>query len=334
VALIVVLTAVVVLLAVLVAGLLRSHADILRALHSLGAGVGDPAADPAGHPTADAAGGPAAAVPVSMGPVSTGPVSTGQASMGPVRVGPPLPPERGTSTPTVAGVTPQGDALAVAVGSTGGLTLLAFLSTGCTSCHGFWQAFAGAGTGSGGTGRRHGTAGAGLPPGVDLLVVTKGPELEVPADVGARSAGVPVVMSTEAWTDYEVPGSPFFVLVDGADGRRIGEGIANTFPQVADLVRRAQADRDGTFGQATAGTAWGPAAGGAAGGGPDRERANDQVLRAAGILPGDRSLYPASLDDLYGVGRVPGVPMPRVPTPGVPAQDTADGGPTTERRAG
>ena len=42
VALIVVLTVLVFLLTILVAGLLRSHADILRALHSLGAGVGDP----------------------------------------------------------------------------------------------------------------------------------------------------------------------------------------------------------------------------------------------------------------------------------------------------
>ena len=48
VALSVVLGAVVLLLAVLVAGLLRSHADILKALHDLGAGVGDPSGD-AGH---------------------------------------------------------------------------------------------------------------------------------------------------------------------------------------------------------------------------------------------------------------------------------------------
>ena len=43
VALAIVLCAVVALLAVLVAGLLRSHADILKALHDLGVGVGDPA---------------------------------------------------------------------------------------------------------------------------------------------------------------------------------------------------------------------------------------------------------------------------------------------------
>ena len=51
-----------------------------------------------------------------------------------------------------------------------------------------------------------------------------------------------VIMSTEAWGDYEVPGSPFFVLVDGASARRIGEGVANHFSQVTELVRRAQVD--------------------------------------------------------------------------------------------
>ena len=43
VALVVVSTFVVLVLGVLVAGLLRSHADILRSLHELGVGVGDPA---------------------------------------------------------------------------------------------------------------------------------------------------------------------------------------------------------------------------------------------------------------------------------------------------
>ena len=42
VALVIVSTFVVLLLGILVAGLLRSHADILRALHDLGSGVGDP----------------------------------------------------------------------------------------------------------------------------------------------------------------------------------------------------------------------------------------------------------------------------------------------------
>ena len=47
VALAVVLSVVVLLLAVLVAGLLRSHADILKALHELGVGVGEPSGDDA-----------------------------------------------------------------------------------------------------------------------------------------------------------------------------------------------------------------------------------------------------------------------------------------------
>ena len=53
VALAIVLSVVVLLLAVLVAGLLRSHADILKALHDLGVGVGEPSGadghDHAGH---------------------------------------------------------------------------------------------------------------------------------------------------------------------------------------------------------------------------------------------------------------------------------------------
>ena len=55
-------------------------------------------------------------------------------------------------------------------------------------------------------------------------------------------------MSTEAWSDYEVPGSPFFVLVDGRSGRRIGEGVANHFSQVVELVRRAESDARAFFG--------------------------------------------------------------------------------------
>ncbi len=45
-ALVIVSTFVVLLLGILVAGLLRSHADILRSLHELGVGVGDPTGSP------------------------------------------------------------------------------------------------------------------------------------------------------------------------------------------------------------------------------------------------------------------------------------------------
>lgn len=264
VALAIVLSVVVLVLAVLVAGLLRSHADILKALHDLGAGVGEPG-NPHGHSDA---GPPAHATGV------------------PLTIGPPLPGERNsTSAPAIAGVTPGGDALAVSVTGGDHLTLVAFLSSGCATCAGFWKAF-----------RQPDQLD--LPDRTRLVVVTKGPEMEIRAEVAAQAPpGLAVLMSTEAWADYEVPGSPFFVLVDGRSGRRIGEGVAHHFHQVAELVRRADADaRDFAVGD-TAGRSFAQGLDG-----PERERANDRELLAAGVLPGDPSLYPSSLADLYGKG--------------------------------
>ncbi len=269
VALAIVVSVVVLLLAVLVAGLLRSHADILKALHDLGVGVGEPGAADEHAPDE-----------TRRGAHDPGPVRI------PLTMGPPLPGERNTtSAPTVAGTTPSGDALAITVTGGDGLTLLAFLSSGCTTCAGFWQAFR--------TPDR-----LGLPTGTRLVVVTKGPDLEIPGEVAAQAPpGLPVVMSTDAWGDYEVPGSPFFVLIDGASGRRIGEGVANHFHQVVELVRRAESDaRTFTVGSRSGGLAEGLD-------GPEREMDNDRELSDAGILPGDPSLYPSSLEDVYGPPR-------------------------------
>jgi hypothetical protein len=114
--------------------------------------------------------------------------------------------------------------------------------------------------------------------------------------VRARATGrVPVVMSTEAWVDYEIPGSPFFVLVDGATGRKVGQGVASQVGQLAELVRRAEHDR--STGGGGRGRVEGPLAG------PAREAAADEVLAAAGILPGDPSLYPRTLEDVFPHGR-------------------------------
>ena len=258
IALCVVLGVVVLLLSVLVAGLLRSHADILKALHDLGAGVGDPSGTADVHAS------------------SSGPQPV------PLTMGPALAPDRDSvSAPAVAGVTPVGDALGVAPATAGSLTLLAFLSTGCASCAGFWESF-----------RRPDQLG--LPAGTRLVVVTKGPDREIPGEVAALAApGLAVIMSSDAWTDYEVPGSPFFVLVDGIAGRRIGEGVANHMSQVSELVRRADVDA-ATF---SLGTRPGRDVGID---GPARESANDRELLDAGIRPGDPSLYPTSLEDLYG----------------------------------
>jgi hypothetical protein len=139
-----------------------------------------------------------------------------------------------------------------------------------------------------------------------VVIVTKGPDREAPAEVRARTTGrVPVVMSTDAWVDYQVPGSPFFVLVDGATGRKVGQGAASHVGQLAELVRRAEHDR----GHGTTDRGRGEGALG----GPAREAAADDVLRAAGIHPGDPSLYPRTLDDVFPLGRIaaenPGGPV-------------------------
>ncbi len=276
VALVVVSTFVVLVLGILVAGLLRSHADILRSLHELGVGVGDPseaAASGSGPATAVGTAPVAAASPVAMMPPSSSP------PLGPA--------------PTVAGVTPTGDARAISVTNSDGFTLLAFLSSGCATCAGFWEAL-----------QRPGALE--LPGHSRAVIVTKGPDREVPSEVRARANGsIPVVMSTEAWVEYQVPGSPFFVLVDGSTGTKVGQGVANHVGQLAELVRRAENDRampdggergrgDGRRGR-----------GESAHDGPAREAAADDVLRVAGIHPGDPSLYPRTLEDVFPFGTAP-----------------------------
>ncbi len=105
------LAVVVGLLALLVAGLLRSHAEILRALHQLGANL-----DPAATPNAAAGAASIRSVPVTGGPRK--------------------------SASDVTGATPSGDAVSIAVREVRHATLLAFLTSGCATCLDFWTAFA------------------------------------------------------------------------------------------------------------------------------------------------------------------------------------------------
>jgi hypothetical protein len=218
---------------------------------------------------------------------------------------PPLPSERSSnSAHDIEGVTVGGDAVAISVHAAP-LTLFAFLSSGCASCAAMWTAL--------GDEQQLRM----LPPQARVVAVTKGPEFESPGAVAARAPrGVTVVMSTAAWGDYEVPGSPFFVLVDGAAARRVGEGVANQFSQIADLVRRAAVDAgpapDGDGRGAGHGTQSGSAgrrartsrasasrASALGLDGAEREAANDEELAAAGITPGHPSLYPRSLEDVF-----------------------------------
>jgi hypothetical protein len=180
-----------------------------------------------------------------------------------------------TSVYDVAGVTPGGDALSVSATAGPGKALLVFLSSGCTTCGAIWRSLL---PGAGPT----------MPAGLRVVVVTKGPELESASEVRRLAPpGATVIMSSEAWSDYEVPGSPFFVLLDSTSGRRMGEGVANDLSQVVELVERARADEGSWVGRDRTRLD-----------GPAREAENDRVLRQAGILPGDPSLYPANLDDV------------------------------------
>ncbi|HMC39348.1 MAG TPA: hypothetical protein VKI19_06775, partial [Acidimicrobiales bacterium] len=171
-ALVVGLTVAVALLGMLVAGLLRGHAEVLRALHGMGVDL-----DPSGPRPA-----------------------------GPVAVAPPAPrptPGRPEATDVIdlTGTTPTGDAITLAVTGVGHDTLIAFLTSGCATCRGFWDAL--------GDGRPD------VPGGARLVVVTRGPDGESPGAVAGLAGNVAVVMSTAVWEHYDIPYAPYFVYVSG-----------------------------------------------------------------------------------------------------------------------
>ena len=167
----------------------------------------------------------------------------------------------------VVGETPSGEAAAVGIPGAAHDTLLAFLSSGCATCAAFWEAFAD-------------RAALGLPDRTRLLVVTKSPDAEsLTAIAAAAPPDLTVVMSTAAWLDYQVPGSPYFVLAEGASGRVAAEGTGETW----DVVRRR------LFGGAASASAPAPT--------PalpqDAPAHVDAALLSAGIGPGHPSLYPS-----------------------------------------
>lgn len=222
-------TVLLVLLLLLVAGLLRSHAEILRRL------------GPPGEP-ADA--------------VIAPPAGVRSAPEGPA--------------PALTGPTPAGDVVTLDfAGGTAAPTLLAFLTSGCTTCAGFWETL----------GERR------LPPEVQTVIVAHGPDRERPARLRTLAPpGLPVVMSSAAWEDYAVPGAPYFVLVDGAVR---GEGVATTWQALASLVGDAIEDRREADRALPVPASEGLAAG------PQRARRVEETLAAAGIGPEHPSLYPA-----------------------------------------
>ncbi len=209
-------TVLLVLLVVLVAGLLRSHAEILRRL---------------GPATEDQGVSPPVARARAVGELEAAPLS---------------------------GTTSAGDALTLDFSSPGAKpTLLAFLTSGCSSCQSFWQTL----------------AEPRLPTEVQIVIVAHGAERERPSRLRSLAPdGIPVVMSTPAWEDYRVPGAPYFVLVDG--GIR-GEGVATSWQALSSLMSDALDEQRESAGM-------------------QRGMEVDATLAAGGIGPGHPSLYPGN----------------------------------------
>lgn len=249
-ALVVGLAVAVALLGLLVAGLLRGHADVLRALHQMGVDL-DPSA-PSG--------------------TRAGPVSVAAPGVRPT----PARPDAG-DVMDLTGVTPDGDAVSLAVGGVRHDTLIAFLTSGCATCRAFWDAF------------RSGMLD--VPGGARLVAVTRGPEAESPGAISGLAGTTSVVMSTEVWEHYDIPYAPYFVYVSGPASRVMGEGVAAGWEEVRTLVANAVADgttaapspRRGLHERSQADQR--------------RDDAVDRQLRAAGIEPGDPRLYPTSIND-------------------------------------
>ena len=239
------------LLGVLVVGLLRSHAEILRSLHELGV---EPRHE---HRSPDDG---AVQSSVAVGGLRS-PVTSRSSQ-----------PATGVKASDLVGTTPMKETVQLGVAGANHDTLLAFLSSGCHTCSGLWLAL---GDGSP----------IDLPDRTRLVVVTKDPEQESLSRIRELApTHVPVVMSTGAWQDYGVPVTPYFVHVHGASGEVVGQGSGATWTQVLSLLRQATDDDH---------------AGGRRARVPSSAEEHEDVdskLLAAGIRPGDSSLYTSPVD--------------------------------------
>lgn len=230
-------------LALLVFGLLRTHAEILRALDRAGISLDD-------EETASSAAG---VVPER----SEAGAAAGSAE-----------------ARDLVGTVPAGGPTKIAVTGVAHLTLLAFLSPGCRTCKRFWDAFSDPDLELPGSDTR-------------LVVVGQDPAHDSESAMAELvPPGVKAVLSSAAWEDYDVPGSPYFALVDGSEGRVVGAGSALRWEQLQNLLQQALDDA----GLADPSGSQPP---GASPGHSGRSRAQraDEALRSAGISPGHPSLY-------------------------------------------
>ena len=231
-AVVIALAVVVALLGILVVGLLRSHADILRRLESLGMG-GPSEHDQSSHVTLTR------------------------------RSPAPIPDRR------ITGITPEGESVVLSLTSGADPTLIAFLSTTCSSCTPFWEGLQSPLMHFGG--HRH-----------RVLIVTLGENEESPTRAMSMMRGsVDVVMSSSAWSDFAVPGAPYFAVIDPGSGNLVGEGSAMTYEALEEFLADSSNDRNWDRQMSTGATS------------DDVESRIDSDLRRAGITPGDPRLYPS-----------------------------------------
>ncbi len=242
-------TVVLVVLCVLVAGLLRAYAQLLRRLHAVDGGGEDAAEQPSAAP--------AGAAPFAVAERVTAPQTYRAEGR-----------EEWSAGHDVAGTTLAGEVAVARVVGTEQDTLLAFLSSGCAGCVGFWDELRTPGRWA-------------LPAGSRLLVVAKDEHDESVSLLDELCPpGVDLVMSGQAWSDYDVPGSPYVVVVDGPTGRVKGEGSGASFSQLSALVAQAAGDSSARVRKPARDT--------------EREIDVDRELMRIGIMPGDPRLYEGS----------------------------------------
>ncbi|MEO7262017.1 MAG: hypothetical protein ABI047_12295 [Jatrophihabitantaceae bacterium] len=242
-ALLIVETVILAVLCVLVAGLLRGYAAVLRRLHQLDGGA------QAGPPPFRTV----ASIQEPSATSTSGPRIEGR--------------DEWAESHDIDGISLQGEIVSARTVGVEQDTILAFLSSNCEGCTGFWHELGEPGSWT-------------TPQGSRLLVVTKGPEDESPSVLSQLCPdGVDLVMSSQAWADFEVPGSPYVVVADGRTGRVKGEGSGTSFSQVSGLIR--QSVEDGRH----------PAMARKPDADRRRERDVDRILLTAGIGPQDPSLY-------------------------------------------
>ena len=244
-ALVIAETVILAVLCVLVAGLLRGYAAVLRRLHELDGGAS------AGAP-------PFRTVSAVPEP------AVGQRIEGR---------DEWAESHDISGTSLHGEIVSVRTVGVEHDTILAFLSSSCEGCAGFWHELGEPGSWT-------------TPQGSRLLVVTKGPEEESPSVLAQLCPdGVDLVMSSQAWADFAVPGSPYVVVADGRTGRVKGEGSGLSFSQVSGLIRQSVEDSRH------------PALAHKPDADRRRERDVDRILLSAGIGPQDPSLYATAEQD-------------------------------------